>query len=139
MLRDATSRAERFGEGDLPALGCGVIRLPGVAHLTCHRRHVDDASVRLRIMCWTAAFEQLNVTLRFVLMTASQSVSDIIMIKVSLVMPALLTRMLRSPNVSTRKFDQRFGLLEIGDVRLKGGSFTARLLDLLYHFICGIR
>ena len=46
-----------------------------------------------RIMCLTAAFEQLKVLFKFVVMTASQSSSDMLKSKVSLVMPALLTRM----------------------------------------------
>jgi hypothetical protein len=107
-----------FGEGDLSAFGGGVIGLPGVAHLPGHRSNVDDAPVRLRIMCFTAAFEQLKVLFKLVLMTASQSASGIIMMTISRVMPALLTRMCRSPKVSTANLTNASACFEVGHIRL---------------------
>ncbi len=90
-------------------------------------------------MCLTAAFEQLNVDLRLVVMTESQSDFRHHHNERIFCDTGVIDENTQVAKGLDGKLYQCFCLFEIRYIRLKGSRFPARFLDLFHHFVGGLR
>jgi hypothetical protein len=89
--------SECLGQPEQPRFRGCVVRLPDVADLADDRGDVDDPSRPFSIMCGNTAWDMKNAPERLTAITLYQSSSVILSTVLSIVIPALLTRMSSFP------------------------------------------